>query len=84
MSDSVIREHLTIKDLNCGNCPKHSIKAHPIRSGNIQMCGDDCIDDMAPAVTRARGNAVVKDCYARIRRMGLNPDEIAESIKEES
>ena len=32
----------------------------------------------------AHGNAVVKDCYVRIRRMGLNPDEIEESIKEES
>ena len=57
MSDSVIREHLTIKDLNCGNCPKHSIKAHPIRSGNIHMCGDDRIDDMAPSVTKERGCA---------------------------
>ena len=50
-------DKLTIKDLNCGNCPKHSIKAHPIRSGNIHMCGDDRIDDIAPSVTREHGCA---------------------------
>lgn len=28
----------------------------------------------------AHGNLVVTDCYERIRRMGLDPDEIEESL----
>ena len=31
----------------------------------------------------AHGNAVVTDCYERIRRMGLDPDEIEESVRKE-
>ena len=29
----------------------------------------------------AHGNLVVTDCYERIRRMGLDPDEIEESLR---
>lgn len=32
----------------------------------------------------AHGNLVVQDCYERIRRMGLDCDEIEESLREES
>ena len=32
----------------------------------------------------AHGNAVVTDCYERIRRMGLDPDEIEESVRGDS
>ena len=31
----------------------------------------------------AHGTAVVTDCYERIRHMGLDPDEIEESVRKE-
>jgi hypothetical protein len=51
-------DKLTIKDLNCGNCPLHSVKAHPIRCyGDIQLCDGKRVNDMMPLTTRERGCA---------------------------